>query len=45
MTRQEYLEIRRLHEEGLSIRAIAKRLGVHRRNRTLEVGRFLPFLF
>ena len=31
MTRQEYLEIRRLHEEGLSIRAIAKRLGVHRR--------------
>ena len=31
MTRQEYLEIRQLHEEGLGIRAIAKRLRVHRR--------------
>ncbi len=31
MTRQEWLEIRRLHDEGLGIRAIAKRLGAHRR--------------
>lgn len=31
MTREQYLEIRRLHEEGLSRRAIARRLGIHRR--------------
>jgi len=31
MTRQEWVEIRQLHDEGLGIRAIAKRLGVHRR--------------
>ncbi len=31
MTRQEWLEIRRLHSEGLGIRAIARRLGSHRR--------------
>jgi len=28
---EEYLEIRRLHDEGLTCRAIARRLGVHRR--------------
>ena len=31
MTREEWLEIRRLHDQGLGIRAIAKRLGSHRR--------------
>ena len=31
MTRHEYLEIRHLHEERLGIRAIANRLGIHRR--------------
>jgi transposase len=31
MTRDEYFEIRKLHDEGLTVRAIARRLGVHRR--------------
>lgn len=31
MTREEYLEIRALHDQGLTTRAIARRLGVHRR--------------
>ncbi len=31
MNPQEWLEIRRLHDQGLGIRAIAKRLGSHRR--------------
>lgn len=31
MSIEEYLEIRRLHDEGLTCRAIARRLGIHRR--------------
>ncbi len=41
MTRKEWLEIHRLHDLGLSIRAIAKRLGSHRRRvrKALESNR------
>ncbi len=31
MTREDWLEIKRLKDQGLGIRAIAKRLGTHRR--------------
>ena len=31
MNRDEYFDIRKLHDQGLTIRAIARRLGVHRR--------------
>lgn len=38
MNRDDYLEIRRLADEGLSMRAIARRLGVHRRKVRLALA-------
>ena len=32
MNRADWLTVRTLHQQGLSIRAIARRLGLHRRS-------------
>ncbi len=42
MTYEEWSEIRRLHDEGLGNRAIAGRLGIHRRKvrKALESASF-----